>query len=135
MLPPHGYLVESVSVPLDAIQRGSILDWRCPYELDAAEIPPLLDALAKNLSLCQLDLGLSGISWEGPSASGAPLLEALARDHAALAGLHAALGVVIALLSRERGRARREHALMRSSPMQQAGWRSRRSTSSGRRRW
>ncbi len=76
-------------LPLDALQKGSIVDWSCAYRLDPAEVLPLLDALEANLSLVRLDLSQSGLEWDGPRASGAPLIAAMARDRTALAGLQA----------------------------------------------
>ena len=35
-------------LPLDALKKGTIVDWACPYKLDPSEIQPLLDALSKN---------------------------------------------------------------------------------------
>ena len=43
-------------LPLDALKKGAITSWTCPYELTTAEISPLLDALCKNASLTYLDL-------------------------------------------------------------------------------
>ena len=57
-------------LPLDALKKGAIVTWRCPYELGSEEIPPVLDALGKNSSLTHLDLSRSGISFGNPDASG-----------------------------------------------------------------
>ena len=75
-------------LPLDALQKGSIVEWECAYKLTPEEVPPLLDALEMNLSLMHLDLARSGLTWDGPGASGAPLIEAIATDRGALASLH-----------------------------------------------
>ena len=65
-------------LPLDALRKSTIVEWRCPYKLDASEVQPLLDALSKNDSLVLLNLAHSGVGF-CPGAAGAPLLEAMAR--------------------------------------------------------
>ena len=65
-------------LPLDALKKGAIVEWSCPYLLDGPEIYPLLDALGTNSSLVHLDLTKSGLLWNGPDASGGPLLENMA---------------------------------------------------------
>ena len=74
-------------LPLDALKKGAILDFSCPYHLQEAEIPPLLDALGKNASLIRLDMSKSGLTWSGPSASAAPLVETVHKSAAALSEL------------------------------------------------
>ena len=74
-------------LPLDALKKGSIVEWSCAYELDKAEIPPLLDALIKNTSLTRLNLSESGLEWEAAESSAAPLMEALITSPSALSGL------------------------------------------------
>lgn len=74
-------------LPLDAIQKGAITTWVCPYTLTEVEIMPLLDALGKNASLVHLDLAQSGITWTGANATGMPLIEMLAKSESALGGL------------------------------------------------
>ena len=76
-------------LPLDALKKGSIVEWACTYTLDKAEIPPLIDALIKNTSLNRLNLSESGLEWELAEASAAPLVAAMGRNAAALSGLHA----------------------------------------------
>ena len=34
-------------LPLDALRKGAITSWACPYELSDEEIPSLIDALAQ----------------------------------------------------------------------------------------
>ena len=43
-------------LPLDALKKGSIVEWKCPYQLEGPEIPPLIDALCRNMSLTHLDV-------------------------------------------------------------------------------
>ena len=74
-------------LPLDALKKGTIVEWTCPYLLQGPEISPLLDALASNNSLVHLDLTLSGLSWTGYDATGGPLLESMSQSSAALSGL------------------------------------------------
>ena len=74
-------------LPLDALKKGTIVEWACPYKLDVAEIAPLLDALGKNGSLIHLDLTGSGLSWVGASATGGPLVEKMSKSSAVLARL------------------------------------------------
>ena len=62
-------------LPLDALKKGTILEFTCPYKLEANEVPPLLDALGKNASLTHLDLSLSGIRFAAPGAAGSALVE------------------------------------------------------------
>ena len=56
-------------LPLDALKKGTIVEWACPYQLDMSEISPLIDALSKNGSLTFLNLGLSGITFSGEQVS------------------------------------------------------------------
>lgn len=74
-------------LPLDALKKGAITSWTCPYELTSAEISPLLDALCKNASLTYIDLSASGMEWDGPDASGRPLVETMCKQPSALAAL------------------------------------------------
>lgn len=74
-------------LPLDALKKGSIIEWTCPYYLEGPEIPPLLDALRRNTSLTHLDLTLSGLTWSGPGATGTPLLDAMNQSNAPLSAL------------------------------------------------
>ena len=74
-------------LPLDALKKGTISEFVCPYLLQQSEISPLLDALEKNSSLVHLDLTASGITWNTASATGTPLVEAMATKPAVLAGL------------------------------------------------
>ena len=74
-------------LPLDALKKGSITDWACAYELDQAEIPPLLDALIKNTSLSALGLSKTGLEWDAAEGNAAPLVEAIANNPVALSGL------------------------------------------------
>lgn len=71
-------------LPLDALKKGTIVEWSCTYSLADGEVPPLIDALIKNSSLTRLHLGGAGLEWNGPEASkersGAPLVEAMAAD-------------------------------------------------------
>lgn len=74
-------------MPLDALKKGAIVEWECPYRLDVSEVQPLLDALSKNTSLTYLHLGISGITWSGPNAEGMFLIELMAKFPSTLAGL------------------------------------------------
>ena len=74
-------------LPLDALKKNAIVEWKCPYELSDAEVSPLLDALSKNSSLVHLDLSGSGLKFGGANASGAPLISRMASSAAALGGL------------------------------------------------
>ena len=74
-------------LPLDALKKGAIVTWTCPYELEDAEISPLIDALGRNSSLTHLDLSPSGIQWEGANANGEPLIMLMAKFPAALSAL------------------------------------------------
>ena len=53
-------------LPLDAIKNGSILGWKCQYEISDLEVVSLVDALGKNESLERLDLSLAGFEWMPP---------------------------------------------------------------------
>lgn len=74
-------------LPLDALKKGAIVDWTCPYELAPPEISPLIDALGRNASLVNLDLSPSGMGWDGPGSTGEPLINMMAKFPAALSGL------------------------------------------------
>lgn len=74
-------------LPLDALKKGAIIDWSCPYKLEGPEISPLLDALGRNSSLVRLDLSRSGLTWNGSGTSGAPLLENMSQSGAVLSSL------------------------------------------------
>ena len=78
-------------LPLDALKRGTLVEWSCTHHLADGEVTPLLDALAKNSSLARLNLGDAGLEWNGPEArkerSGAPLIDALSGNAASLAEL------------------------------------------------
>ena len=74
-------------LPLDALKKGTIVDWSCPYKLDSSEIQPLLDALSKNGSLTYLSLANSGITWTGSNATGLPLVEKMAHSASPLSSL------------------------------------------------
>ena len=74
-------------LPLDALKKGTIVDWACPYRLDESEVTPLLDALSKNGSLTRLDLGRSGIEWNDPNSMGMMLVEKMAHSMSALSDL------------------------------------------------
>ena len=74
-------------LPLDAIKKGTIVEWSCPYLLDGPEVPPLLDALGRNSSLVHLDLTVSGLTWSGPGATGEPLLVQMSSYTSTLSGL------------------------------------------------
>ena len=78
-------------LPLDALIRGTIVEWSCRHHLADGEVPPLLDALTKNSSLTRLDLTLAGFDWDGsdaqPERSGMPLIEAMHGDPRCLAEL------------------------------------------------
>ena len=67
-------------LPLDALKKGAMTAWACPYHLHDSEVPPLLDALSKNASLTHLDLSRSGITWDGADASGMGLLETMSKQ-------------------------------------------------------
>ena len=75
-------------LPLDALKKGSIVDWACTYVLNKAEIPPLIDALGKNTSLSRLNLAKAGFEWDHAGGSASPIVEALNKEPTALAGLH-----------------------------------------------
>lgn len=68
---------------LPAFGRGGLYADR----LDESEKKPLLDALGRNSSLTYLSLAQTGLDWDGPSASGAALLETMNRSRAALSSL------------------------------------------------
>lgn len=72
-------------LPLDALKKGAIVEWACPYLLAGPEISPLLDALGKNTSLTHLDMTRSGLTWSGANATGGPLLENMATSTGACA--------------------------------------------------
>ena len=74
-------------LPLDALKKGAIVEWSCPYLLEGPEVSPLLDALGRNSSLVRLDLSRSGLIWSGPSANGTPLLENMSQTPSVLSGL------------------------------------------------
>jgi hypothetical protein len=74
-------------LPLDALKKGTIVEWTCPYLLDPSEISPLLDALSKNGSLTYLNLAPSGITWAGGGSTGLRLVEKMAHSVAALSAL------------------------------------------------
>ena len=74
-------------LPLDALKKGTIVEWVCPYKLEGPEVRPLLDALQRNSSLVHLDLTRSGLTWTGPSATGGPLLEKMSQNAAPLSAL------------------------------------------------
>ena len=74
-------------LPLDALKKGTIVDWSCPYKLDPSEVQPLLDALSKNGSLTRLDLGKSGITFIGADATGFPLVDKMSHTITALSDL------------------------------------------------
>ena len=74
-------------LPLDALKKGAIVEWTCPYRLGDEEIPPVLDALGRNSSLEFLDLSQSGINFSGPDANGFPLVEKLNKAASTLSGL------------------------------------------------
>ena len=70
--------------------RVNVVMWHIhtgAYAHAHAQVPPLLDALSKNASLIHLDLSASGITWDGPAATGAPLIEAMHKSAAALSEL------------------------------------------------
>ena len=46
-------------LPLDALKKGTIVEWSCSYRLADGEVAPLLDALIKNSSL---------VAWGGPAS-------------------------------------------------------------------
>jgi hypothetical protein len=74
-------------LPLDALKKGTIVEWACPYLLEGPEIPPLLDALGRNSSLVHLDMSRSGLMWTGAGAKAAPLVRKMNESTAPLAGL------------------------------------------------
>ena len=74
-------------MPLDALKKGSIVDWKCDYTLDKAEVPPLIDALLKNTSLTKLNLAAAGLEWTIADGSATPLIEGLAKNPASLSGI------------------------------------------------
>ena len=74
-------------LPLDAMKKGAIKTWTCPYELHEAEVSPMIDALGKNASLTFLDLSPSGVHWDGPQANGTPLITIMAKFPSALSAL------------------------------------------------
>ena len=74
-------------LPLDALKKGSITNFKCPYRIAPEEVQPLIDALIKNSSLVHLDLTLSGLTWTGANANGAPLFSAMATKASTLGGL------------------------------------------------
>ena len=78
-------------LPFDALKKGTISEWACARPLDAAEVPPILDALATNASLVRLDLCASGLCWSKPDDTGYPLVETLIAKPAALANVHTLL--------------------------------------------
>jgi hypothetical protein len=53
-------------LPLDAIKSGSLVKWKCQYEISDNEVVSLVDALGKNDSLENLDLSLAGLEWMPP---------------------------------------------------------------------
>ena len=53
-------------LPLDAIKKGSIVSWKCMYEISDNEVISLVDALSKNKSITHLDLSLAGFEWLPP---------------------------------------------------------------------
>ena len=55
-------------LPLDALIRGTIIEWSCSYRVSDGEVPPLLDALTKNSSLTRLNLAFAGLDWDGPDS-------------------------------------------------------------------
>ena len=75
-------------LPLDALKKGTILEWSCTYHLADGEVPPLLDALVKNSSLTRLNLAAAGLEWTGPEASkergATSLVDAMASSPAVL---------------------------------------------------
>ena len=92
-------------LPLDALKKGTIQTWACPYKLDPSEVQPLIDALSKNGSLTMLNLGASGIAWNSgywpevsPSAApqGLPLVEKMNHSIASLSSC-------VSLIIREEG--------------------------------
>lgn len=94
-------------LPLDALKKGTIVDWKCPYKLEGPEVAPLLDALARNSSLTKLDLTASGLTWSGVGAMGAPLLENISQNPATLGALKSLKissdsGYIVSILALER---------------------------------
>ena len=74
-------------LPLDALKKGAIVEWSCPYRLEGPEISPLLDALGRNSSLVHLDLSRSGLTWSSSTATGAPLVDNMCQSGAVLSSL------------------------------------------------
>ena len=78
-------------LPLDALIRGTIVDWSCSYRVADGEVPPLLDALTKNSSLTRLNLAFADLDWAGPDSrperSAMALVEAMHSDERSLAEL------------------------------------------------
>lgn len=74
-------------LPLDALKKGTIVEWVCPYVLEEAEVPPLLDALGKNASLTHLDLSSAGLSWSDANYAFLPLIKQMARGSTVLGSL------------------------------------------------
>jgi hypothetical protein len=74
-------------LPLDALKKGTIVEWACPYTLDESEVTPLIDALSKNGSLTSLNLGPSGITFSGDHANGLVLVEKMNHSIASLSSL------------------------------------------------
>ena len=74
-------------LPLDALKKGTIVDWDCPYKLDPSEISPLLDALTKNGSLVNLSMAKSGVPFDEPNSTGQPLVQKMASSSSALSSL------------------------------------------------
>lgn len=74
-------------LPLDALKKGAITTFACPYHLEEVETTPLLDALSKNASLVHLDMCKSGLDWITPQQSGATLIEKMHSTPAALGDL------------------------------------------------
>ena len=74
-------------LPLDALKKGTIVEWACPYELDESEVAPLIDALTKNGSLIYLNLAKSGITFSGKDPTGLALVEKMAHSAAALSSI------------------------------------------------
>lgn len=76
-------------LPLDALKKGSIVEWACTYELEKAEIPPLTDALIKNTSLIRLNLSDAGLEWDAAKGSAAQLVDEMGKNSSgsALSGL------------------------------------------------
>ena len=81
------YLQVGAGLPLDALKKGTIVEWVCPYVLEEAEVPPLLDALGKNTSLVHLDLSGAGLGWSDASYAFLPLVKQMARGATVLGSL------------------------------------------------